>query len=96
MIRKTILLNSIQRKILQSCNLQQDNYEYRDTLYSYEYSTYYFQRILYEFNIIPKSGRLHEYIIGHFNPLILCALVLYAEFYGRTYSLTSTPNNRFL
>ena len=51
MICKTILLNSIQGKILQSYNLQQDNYEYRVVQYSYEDSSYYFQRILYEFNI---------------------------------------------
>ena len=48
---------------------------------------------------------LHTYIIGHYNPsvritaqlltlLMLCALILYVS--GGTYSLTSTPNDRFL
>ena len=45
------------------------------------------------------------YVIGHYNPSVrtmiylrtrfmLCALILYTS--GRTYSLTSTPNYRFL
>ena len=34
------------------------------------------------------------YIIDHYSPLMLCALILYVS--GGTYSLTSTPNDRFL
>ena len=48
---------------------------------------------------------IHAYIINHYNPsvcitaqlltpLMLCALILYVS--GQTYSLTSTPNDRFL
>ena len=47
---------------------------------------------------------LHTHIIGHYNPsvritallltpLMLCAFILYVS--GGTYSLTSTPNDRF-
>ena len=53
----------------------------------------------------PENIYIHTYIIGHYNPsirftvqllklLMLCALILYVN--GRTYSLTSTPNDRFL
>ena len=52
-----------------------------------------------------RSKVIHTYIIGHYNPsvriidlvshttLLLCVLILYIS--GGTYSLQSTPNDRF-
>ena len=63
-----------------------------------------FNQLLFLSVISSLQSYIHTYVIDHYNssvritawlftPLMLCTLILYIS---RTYSLTSTPNDRFL